>query len=108
MGQIPSVVEFVGGERVRDVDGYAVIRHISQPSDGLLINRPFKQDCRKTLSRLYRFSRDVLCARFKKPRFKCVGVLLQGEENAVKGVDVQRLCQGNGPAIMSVVAVSSQ
>ena len=35
---------------------------------------------------------------------------------AVKGVDktyqwsvdVQRLCQGNGPAIMSVVAVSSQ
>ena len=24
------------------------------------------------------------------------------------GVDVQRLCQGNGPAIMSVVAVSSQ
>ena len=23
-------------------------------------------------------------------------------------VDVQRLCQGNGPAIMSVVAVSSQ
>ena len=26
----------------------------------------------------------------------------------VKGVDVQRLCQGNGPAIMSVVAVSSQ
>ena len=75
MGQIPSVVEFVGGERVRDVDGYAVIRHISQPSDGLLVDRPFKQDCRKTLSRLYRFSRDVLCARFKKPRFKCVGVL---------------------------------
>ena len=25
-----------------------------------------------------------------------------------RGVDVQRLCQGNGPAIMSVVAVSSQ
>ena len=75
MGQIPSVVEFVGEERVRDVDGYAVIRHISQPSDGLLVNLPFKQDCRKALRRLHRFSRDVLCARFKKPIFKCVGVL---------------------------------
>ena len=30
------------------------------------------------------------------------------EYTNVKGVDVQRLCQGNGPAIMSVVAVSSQ
>ena len=40
-----------------------------------------KQDCRKTLSRLYGFSRDVLCAHFKKRRFKCVGVLRQGQEN---------------------------
>ena len=31
-----------------------------------------------------------------------------GAGSVVKGVDVQRLCQGNGPAIMSVVAVSSQ
>ena len=33
----------------------------------------------------------------------------QGRSNLrPRGVDVQRLCQGNGPAIMSVVAVSSQ
>ena len=31
-----------------------------------------------------------------------------GEISYHVGVDVQRLCQGNGPAIMSVVAVSSQ
>ena len=31
-----------------------------------------------------------------------------GEKVYHCGVDVQRLCQGNGPAIMSVVAVSSQ
>ena len=31
-----------------------------------------------------------------------------GMKTYQRGVDVQRLCQGNGPAIMSVVAVSSQ
>ena len=31
-----------------------------------------------------------------------------GVKTYQRGVDVQRLCQGNGPAIMSVVAVSSQ
>ena len=37
-----------------------------------------------------------------------VSVVVATAVNGVKGVDVQRLCQGNGPAIMSVVAVSSQ
>ena len=37
-------------------------------------------------------------------RHNVKGGVMLGQE----GVDVQRLCQGNGPAIMSVVAVSSQ
>ena len=31
VGQLPSRIELVGGECVGDVDGYAVIRQISQP-----------------------------------------------------------------------------
>ena len=35
-------------------------------------------------------------------------LLVSGQIRKDRLVDVQRLCQGNGPAIMSVVAVSSQ
>ena len=37
-----------------------------------------------------------------------LGLMRRIDELHVNDVDVQRLCQGNGPAIMSVVAVSSQ
>ena len=54
----------------------------------------------------------MLVVRFKvrcKPEKTEQGAGVKGGEISYHvGVDVQRLCQGNGPAIMSVVAVSSQ